>query len=96
MKKALTKPVTIIKPLVTEKATLLNMNKEPVYSFIVAPGANKQEVAKAVKEKYKVEPTKVAVINLPRTKVMNRRKPGFRPGMRKALVYLPVGTTIKL
>lgn len=96
MKKSTTQPIILIKPLVTEKATLLGMNKNPVYSFVVAPSANKQEIMKAIKLKYKVEPIKVAVVNLPRTKVMNRRMQGYRPGIRKAMVYLPAGTTIKL
>lgn len=90
------RPIVLIKPLVTEKATLVGMNKNPVYTFVVAPSANKQEVMKAVKAKYKVEPIKVTVVNLPRTKVMNRRMKGFSPGLRKAMVYLPAGTTIKL
>ena len=86
---------TLIKPIITEKATMLQGVKEPVYAFLVAPDATKQEVIKAVKAKYGVLPLKVTMINLPRKKVFNRRKLGFRPAKRKALVFLPAGSTLK-
>ncbi len=87
---------TIIKPIITEKATLLQTAKSPAYAFLVAPGVTKQEVSKAIKAKYNVSPVKVTMINLPRKKVANRRKPGFKPGKRKALVFLPAGSTLNL
>jgi ribosomal protein L23 len=51
---------------------------------------------KAIKAKYSVSPLKVTMINLPRKKVVNRRKPGSKPGKRKALVFLPAGSTLNL
>ncbi len=88
--------LTLIKPIITEKATLLQGAKAPVYAFIVAPGATKPEVMKAVKAKYNISPLKVTMINLPRKKVTNRKKPGFRPARRKALVFLPAGSNLNL
>lgn len=88
--------IILTKPLITEKATLAATAKMPVYSFIVPPRANKTEVAKAVVQKYKVKPLKVAIINLPRKYSANRRRPGFTAVRRKALVYLPAGTTLTL
>ncbi|MDO8183538.1 MAG: 50S ribosomal protein L23 [bacterium] len=87
---------TLIKPIITEKATMLQGAKEPVYSFLVTPEATKQEVMKAIKAKYSISPLKVTMINLPRKKVSNRKKQGFRPAKRKALVFLPAGSTLNL
>ncbi len=87
---------TIIKPVITEKATLLQSGANPVYAFMVAAHVTKPEVLKAVKAKYNVSPLKVTIVNLPRKKTYNRRKPGFRPAKRKALVFLPAGSTINL
>lgn len=84
-----------LKPLITEKATRLAGHRAPVYSFIIGPKVNKPEVIKAVKKQYQVTPTKVAIINLPRKKVQRRgQKPGYKGGLRKALVYLSAGETI--
>lgn len=86
-----------LKPLITEKATRLAETKKPIYSFIIGPGDNKPEVIKAVEKQYKVKPVKVTIINLPRKKVQRRgQRPGYKPGRRKALVYLKAGDSITL
>jgi len=86
----------LLRPVVTEKATDLAMAKYPVYAFFVSATATKPEVAKAIKAKYKVEPIKVAIINNRRKIVSNRLKPGVTARSKKALVYLPAGTTLSL
>lgn len=86
----------IIRPVVTEKATDLAMGKYPVYAFFVRPEATKPEVMKAVRAKYKVEPIKIAMITNRRKVVSNRLKPGVTAKSKKALVYLPAGTTLNL
>ena len=48
----------IVKPILTEKATLDAENNNR-YSFIVAEGANKVEIKKAIDKLYGVEPVKV-------------------------------------
>lgn len=86
--------VILTKPRITEKATLVTGNINPVYTFEVPAGANKIQIKKAIMEKYKVSPVKVNITNLPRKKVIVRGKRGVKPGVKKALVYMPKGTNI--
>lgn len=86
----------ITRPHITEKATLLQTASKPAYAFLVAPGASKTEIIKAIKAKYGVSPLKVTMINLPRKKTGGRRKPGLSAVKRKAIVHLPAGSTINL
>jgi len=84
----------LIKPLVTEKVSNLGvLNK---YVFAVAPGANKIEVAKAVKEVYGIKPLGVNMIKLEGKKARYGRSVGKRKDWKKAIVTLPVGQTIKV
>jgi len=82
----------IIAPRVTEKSGIMSQNG--VYTFEITSGANKQEVAQAVKALYKVTPIKVNVINVPSKNVFVRGKKGVVSGMRKAVVTLKKGDTI--
>lgn len=82
------------KPRITEKATFMTGNKYPVYTFEIPDLVNKLAVKKAVKLKYNIDPIKVNIIKLPRKKVTVRRTNGMRAGIKKALVYMPVGTNI--
>lgn len=83
----------IIKPVLTEKSAALMPNG--VYVFSMPGDMNKNEVAKVVKDVYKVTPVAVRVVNLP-DKVKNfRRREGVRSGLSKAYVTLKKGETIK-
>lgn len=84
----------IIKPLVTEKAA--NLVSENKYCFVVAKGANKVEIAKAVKAIYDVKAIKVNVSNFEGKQVQRGRVRGQRSDWRKAVVTLAKGDSIQL
>ena len=85
----------ILRPLVTEKATILKDEKNQV-SFQVSVDANKVEVRQAVESIFKV---KVAGV---RTQVMFGKEKrmgryvGRRPSWKKAIVTLGPGSKIDL
>ena len=84
----------LVSPLITEKATtLVEGNK---YAFIVAKGANKIEIAKAVKAVYGVTPKQVNVINVSGKQVARGRVKGQRSDWRKAIVTLAKGESIQI
>ncbi len=81
---------TIIKnPIITEKATMLSHDRK--YVFLVAGGATKPEIRKAIQVIYKVNVENVQVVN---TRPKPRRfgaHVGVKPGYRKAIVTLKEG-----
>ena len=84
----------LAQPLITEKATnLVGANK---YVFVVAGGANKIEIAKAVKATYGVTPVRVNVINVSGKRVARGRIRGQRSDWRKAIVTLAKGESIQI
>ena len=90
-------PVKIIlSPRVTEKGAYLS--ELGCYVFNVAQGANKYEIAQAVKTIYKVTPRKIAIITIPTKTVQTRgtNRKGTSGGGKKAYVYLKKGETIEL
>lgn len=84
----------LVKPLVTEKASVLGVENK--YFFEVAPKTNKIEIAKAIFEVYGVKPVKVNIVNLKGKKVRYGRTMGERKGKKKAVVTLPEGKTINV
>lgn len=84
----------IKKPRITEKSGI-QAEMSGVYTFEVTAEANKKNVAKAVKEIYKVTPVKVNITNLPAKKVFSRGKLGIQSGVKKAVVYLKKGDKIE-
>jgi large subunit ribosomal protein L23 len=84
----------IVQPVITEKATLLNAQGK--YVFLVKKGATKNEVRKAVRLLYKVEPTSVDMVNLPAKQKGFGRVRGKTQARRKAIVTLKAGDTITL
>ncbi len=84
----------IIRPYVSEKAMVLS--EKGTYVFEVAGGTNKIEIAKAIQVMYKVNPIRVNIVNLPRTKIFVRGKHGLKSGIRKALVTLKKGDKINI
>ncbi len=100
-KKAIVAPVgditwVIKKPRITEKAAVLGDSN--VFVFEVSRRATKTDVINAVKELFKVSPTKVNIVNrVPRlTKSKARNRTVTVPGLKKAHVYLKKGDTINL
>ena len=85
----------IKKPWITEKSTMLGANGQ--YVFVVANGATKPEIKKAVKEIYKVDVVAVNVVNRPpKTKRFGAGRKGTQEGYRKAIVTLKEGQKIDL
>lgn len=87
----------LIKPIITEKATndseLLNR-----YSFVVALGANKVEIKKAIESSYGVSVEKVRTMVYPAKRTQKYTKKGVVSGLvgqyKKAIVQLSDGETI--
>ncbi len=84
----------IIRPHITEKAFAASQRN--VYTFQVRSGANKHEIAAAIKSIYNVTPRKVNIVKKrPRVvRSLMRSKPMHQSGLSKAYVYLKEGDTI--
>ena len=86
----------IVRPVVSEKSyASFDAN---VYTFIVAPDANKIEIRKAVEEIFNVRVTNVNTINRKGKRKRNRRTGGYgtRPGSKRAIVTLSEGDAIEI
>ena len=87
----------IIKPIVTEKMTMLT-EKLNRYGFQVNPDANKLQIKKAVEEMYNVTVTDVNTANYDGKKKSRYTKSGLITGrtaaFKKAVVTLKEGDTI--
>ena len=78
---------TIIKPVTTEKTTLLG--EKMVYAFWVNKKATKIDIKNSIQEIYGVHVEEVRIINTPAKKRQVRRMVvDKRPAMKKALVTL--------
>lgn len=76
----------IIKPVITEKATLLmEQNK---YVFDVQPKASKPEIKAAIESLFEVSVTKVNTLLPPRKKKRVGRFVGYKPRYKRAIVTL--------
>lgn len=84
-------------PRITEKAAL--SAEKNVYVFEVSSDATKSQIAEAVSEVYKVKPLAVNIAKVPSKKVVRRKsdgvKSGYKPGRKKAYVYLKKGDVIQ-
>jgi large subunit ribosomal protein L23 len=89
-----TKRYALIRPHVSEKASVLSENG--FYVFRIEKKANKNEVKKEVETKYKVTVEEVRVISVPSKKRRTGRTVGKRSGYKKAIVKLKKGQTIDL
>ena len=77
----------ILAPVITEKSVSVMGDKK--YTFRVADGTNKIEIAKAVEEIFGVKVAKVNTINYDgKTKRMGAARPGQRKSWKKAYVQL--------
>ena len=76
----------ILKPVVTE-ASMDNM-QEKKYTFKVAEGANKIQIAKAVEECFGVKVAKVNTISMKGAKRRMGRSEGYTSDWKKAVVTL--------
>jgi large subunit ribosomal protein L23 len=84
----------VLKPIVTEKATLLmEQNK---YVFDVAVKATKPEIKAAIESLFDVTVVKVNTIRPPRKKRRVGRFIGYKPQYKRAIVTLGEGDSITL
>ncbi len=89
-------PSTIlIRPRITEKAALLSESSN-VYTFEVTKSATKTTIKRAIKEIYKMDPTRINIVKLPSKKVIVKGKKGSTRDIRKAYVYLKKGDKIEI
>jgi large subunit ribosomal protein L23 len=86
----------IVRPVVSEKSYA--SFDENVYTFVVAPDANKIEIRKAVEAIFNVRVTNVNTINRKGKRKRNRRSGTWsaRPDQRRALVSLADGDRIEI
>ena len=86
----------IIRPVVSEKS--YGLLDHGVYTFVVAPDANKVEIRKAIEAIFSVKVTKVNTLNRKGKRKLNRRSRTFgkRPDLKRAVVTLAEGETIDL
>ena len=85
---------TIISPMVTEKSTNLSSQNKVV--FQVAKSADKKNIKKSIEKIFKVNVTKINIINKKdRTKLTRGRKVKVS-GFKKAIVTLKKGQNIDL
>ena len=85
---------TIISPMVTEKSTNLSSQNKVV--FQVVKSADKKNIKKSIEKIFKVNVTKINIINKKqRTKVTRGRKVKVS-GYKKAIVTLKKGQNIDL
>lgn len=85
----------IIRPRITEKAAVLSETGN-VYTFEVTKSATKTTIKRAIKEIYKVAPTRVNIVKLAAKNVVVKGKKGSTKAVVKAYVYLKKGDKIDL
>ena len=86
----------IIRPIVSEKS--YGLLDAGVYTFVVAPDANKLQIREAVESIFNVRVTKVNTLNRKGKRKRNRRTFTFgkRSDTKRAIVTLAEGDRIEL
>lgn len=89
-------PYAILKyPLITEKSTYLGSGNK--YVFAVVPTARKSQIKIAVENVYRVQVTKVNIINVPAKKKRYRLQiESYASQYKKAVVTLKAGDKIAI
>tara|TARA_A100001011_G_scaffold375175_1_gene436424 strand:+ start:109 stop:402 length:294 start_codon:yes stop_codon:yes gene_type:complete len=85
---------SIIRPIITEKATVLSEQNKTV--FKVHKLANKKSIKKNIEKIFKVNVTKINIINLKSKKKIKQGKLSTKSGYKKAIVTLKKGQSIDL
>ena len=80
----------ILKPIISEASMMGAANEEGArkYTFKVAKGANKPEIARAIEELFKVDVEKVNTMNMRGKPRRYGRFTGLTPSWKKAIVTL--------
>ena len=85
---------TILRPIITEKATILSEQNKTV--FKVHKKANKKNIKKNIEKLFKVNVIKVNIINLKSKIKLKQGRPSKKSGYKKAIVTLKKGQSIDL
>jgi large subunit ribosomal protein L23 len=88
---------TIVRPVVSEKSTVLG--EQGKYVFEVAPGANKIQIKRAVEEAFASKKVQVAAVNILHVAGKERRRGrsvGTTRSWKKAVVTLRAGQRLDL
>ena len=85
---------SIIRPIITEKATILSEQNKTV--FKVHKRANKINIKKNIEKLFKVNVIKVNIINRKSKLKMKQGKKSYKSGYKKAIVTLKKGQSIDL
>ena len=88
---------TIIRPVVSEKSTVLG--EQGKYVFEVAPGANKIQIKQAIEQAFANKKVQVAAVNILRVVGKTRRRGrsiGMTRSWKKAVVTLKPGQRLDL
>ncbi len=94
MAKELHPYAVVIRPLITEKATLLAGDRK--YAFEVDRRANKNQIRNAVQVAFSVEVTKVNTLNVRGKRRTFGRRVSQTRSWKKAIVTLAEGNTIQI
>jgi large subunit ribosomal protein L23 len=94
MPKALHPYQVIIRPLITEKATMLAGDHK--YAFQVAKHANKKQIREAVELAFEVKVTDVNTMNMHGKRRRMGRRLTRAPDWKKAIVTLAEGESIQI
>ena len=84
----------ILKPIVTEKATLLLEDNK--YVFEVAPKSTKPQIKAAIESLFEVSVVKVNTARPPRKKKRVGKFIGYKPLYKRAIITLKEGDSIVL
>ena len=85
---------SIRSPIVTEKATILSEQNKTV--FKVHGNANKKTIKKNIEKLFKVNVTKVNIINQKSKLKMKQGRKSIKNGYKKAIITLKKGQSIDL
>jgi len=82
----------LLRPVLTEKTSMQQAIGQ--YTFSVATGATKVDVARAIRDLYGVKPVRVRIVNAKGKMVRFGRNQGREKAVKKAVVTLKTGDTI--
>jgi large subunit ribosomal protein L23 len=85
----------IVKPIITEKSTLLRTESN-IFQFYIRPDATKKLVKQSVEELFKVDVLYVRIINLPGKPRRRGLYTGKTKSRKKALVKVKDGQNIPI
>ena len=85
---------SIRNPIITEKATILSEQNKTV--FKVHAKANKKTIKKNIEKLFKVNVTKINIINQKSKMKIKQGRKTFKTGYKKAIITLKKGQSIDL